>query len=121
MMEMMRSMCVRLEALEARSRPTQPAAHSALPTLSAQQSTQSATQLATQSDILQEEEQCSTENIAETVSSSSDTTGLLSTVSHQSTQPVQEEELQQANAENTAENTAEKPSGNKATIIKNTA
>ncbi|KAF6240112.1 hypothetical protein HO173_001722 [Letharia columbiana] len=33
----------------------------------------------------------------------------------------QEEELQQANAENTAENTAEKPSGNKATIVKNTA
>ncbi|KAF6220220.1 hypothetical protein HO133_003352 [Letharia lupina] len=49
--------------------------------------------------------------------SSSDTTGLLSTVSHQSTQPVQEKSLQQAKAENTAE----KPSGNKATTIKNTA
>ena len=81
MMEMMRSMCIRLEALEARSRPTQPAAQSALPTLSAQQ----VTQLATQSDILQEEEQ--------------------------------EKELQQANAENTAE----KASDNKATISKNTA
>ena len=79
------------------------------------------------------EEQCSMERIAETVSSSSDTTGLLSTVSHQSTQPAtqpvtqsatqpehsveQEEEPLQA----IAENTAEKPSGNKATIVKNMA
>ncbi|KAF6229457.1 hypothetical protein HO173_011584 [Letharia columbiana] len=57
------------------------------------------------------------ENIAETVISSSDTTGLLSTISHQSTQPVQEKSIQQVNAENTTE----KPSGNKATIVKNTA
>ncbi|KAF6238975.1 hypothetical protein HO173_002847 [Letharia columbiana] len=55
------------------------------------------------------------ENIAETVISSSDTTGLLSTVSHQSTQPVQEKSLQQANTENTAE----KPSDNKAPSTKN--
>ena len=58
-----------------------------------------------------------TEKIAETVISSSDTTGLLSTISHQSTQPVQEKSLQQAKAENTTE----KSSDNKATIIKNTA
>ncbi|KAF6238841.1 hypothetical protein HO173_003348 [Letharia columbiana] len=45
------------------------------------------------------------------------TLGLLSTVSHQSTQPVQEKSIQQANAENTAE----KPSGNKAPSTKNTA
>ncbi|KAF6241579.1 hypothetical protein HO173_000290 [Letharia columbiana] len=57
------------------------------------------------------------ENITETVISSSDTTGLLSTVSHQSTQPVQEKSIQQANAENTTE----KPSGNKASSTKNTA
>ncbi|KAF6232421.1 hypothetical protein HO173_009300 [Letharia columbiana] len=57
------------------------------------------------------------ENITETVISSSDTTGLLSTVSHQSTQPVQEKSIQQANAENTTE----KPSGNKAPSTKNTA
>ncbi|KAF6233980.1 hypothetical protein HO173_007810 [Letharia columbiana] len=59
-------------------------------------------------------QQVNAENIAETVISSSDTTGLLSTVSHQSTQPMQEKSLQQANAENTAE----KPSGNKAPSTK---
>ena len=73
------------------------------------------------------------ERITEIVSSSSDTTGLLFTVLHQSTQPAtqlvtqlviqpehlieQEEEPLQA----IAENTAKKPSGNKATIIKNMA
>ncbi|KAF6235754.1 hypothetical protein HO173_005949 [Letharia columbiana] len=75
------------------------------------------------SDVKQEEDlqqanaENSTENIAEIVISSSDTTGLLSTVSHQSTQPVQEKSIQQANAENTTE----KPSGNKAPSTKNTA
>ncbi|KAF6236554.1 hypothetical protein HO173_005335 [Letharia columbiana] len=66
---------------------------------------------------LLKQQQNTAENNAETVISSSDTTGLLSTVSHQSTQPVQEKSLQQANAENTAE----KASDNKATISKNTA
>ncbi|KAF6239896.1 hypothetical protein HO173_001504 [Letharia columbiana] len=68
-------------------------------------------------DLQQANAENTTENIAETVISSSDTTGLLSTVSHQSTQPVQEKSIQQANAENTAE----KPSGNKAPSTKNTA
>ncbi|KAF6231399.1 hypothetical protein HO173_010359 [Letharia columbiana] len=98
------------------------------------QSTQSATQPVTQPITQQEKEQCTTERIAETVSNSSNTTGLLSTVLQQSiqsaTQPVtqsatqpehsvkqEEKTLQQANKENTAE----KPSGNKATIVKNTA
>ena len=53
----------------------------------------------------------------EIVISSSNTIGLLSTISHQSTQPIQEKSLQQANAENTTE----KPSGNKAPSTKNTA
>ena len=100
----------RQEALQAKQTATQPA----------HQSTQSSTQPATQPEhsVKQEEEQSSTENITETVSSSSDTTALLSTVSHQSTQSKQEEEtLQQANAEDTVE----KPSGNKSTIVKNTA
>ncbi|KAF6235099.1 hypothetical protein HO173_006726 [Letharia columbiana] len=66
---------------------------------------------------LSKQQQNTAENITETVISSSDTTGLLSTISHQSTQPVQEKSLQQAKAENTAE----KPSDNKATVIKNTA
>ncbi|KAF6226764.1 hypothetical protein HO173_012268 [Letharia columbiana] len=66
---------------------------------------------------VERQQQKTTENITETVISSSDTTGLLSTISHQSTQPVQEKSLQQAKAENTAE----KPSDNKATVIKNTA
>ena len=65
-------MCIRLKALEARSRPTQ---------------------LAAQSDILQEKEQCSTENIAETVSSSSNTTDLLSTILHQPDTQQEEEPL----------------------------
>ncbi|KAF6236110.1 hypothetical protein HO173_005738 [Letharia columbiana] len=69
--------------------------------------------------VKQEEDlqQANAENTTETVISSSDTTGLLSTVSHQSTQPVQEKSIQQANTENTAE----KPSGNKAPSTKNTA
>ncbi|KAF6238777.1 hypothetical protein HO173_003284 [Letharia columbiana] len=58
-------------------------------------------------DLQQANAENTAENIAETVISSSDTTGLLSTVSHQSTQPVQEKSIQQANAENTAENIAE--------------
>ncbi|KAF6233515.1 hypothetical protein HO173_008246 [Letharia columbiana] len=100
----------RQEALQAKQTATQPA----------HQSTQSSTQPATQQEhsVKQEEEQYTAENITETVSSSSDTTALLSTISHQSTQSMQEKEpLQQAHAENTAE----KPSDNKATIIKNTA
>ncbi|KAF6231204.1 hypothetical protein HO173_010536 [Letharia columbiana] len=68
-------------------------------------------------DLQQANAENTAENIAETVISSSDTTGLLSTISHQSTQPVQEKSIQQANAENTAE----KPSGNKAPNTKNTA
>ncbi|KAF6235447.1 hypothetical protein HO173_006130 [Letharia columbiana] len=69
--------------------------------------------------VEQEEDlqQANAENTTETVISSSDTTGLLSTISHQSTQPVQEKSIQQANTENTAE----KPSGNKAPSTKNTA
>ncbi|KAF6233522.1 hypothetical protein HO173_008253 [Letharia columbiana] len=74
-----------------------------------------------------------TEKIAETVISSSDTTGLLSTVSHQSiqsatqpatqsaTQPEHSVEQEEEPLQAIAENTAEKPSGNKATVIKNTA
>ncbi|KAF6219485.1 hypothetical protein HO133_003952 [Letharia lupina] len=101
-----------------------------------QPATQPAIHSVTQSDILQEEEQYSIERIAETVSSSSDTTGLLSTISHQSTQSAtqsatqpdtqqEKKSLQQANAENTTENTAENPaeksSGSKAPIVKNIA
>ena len=95
----------KMAQLEARCRPTQSV-------------TQPTTQPATQPEhsVKQEEEQCGMEIIAETVSSSSDTTGLLSTISHQP-DTQQEEDPLQANAENTAE----KPSGNKATIVKNTA
>ena len=126
MMELMESIMATYSTQLATQSTTQPA------TQPAQQSNQSITQLVTQPvtqlatqpehSVKQEEEQCSPENIAETVSSSSDTTGVLSTVSHQSTQLEQEEEpMQLANAENTAENTAEKASDNKATTIKNTA
>ena len=98
---------------EARSRPTQSA------TQPTQLAPQSPTQPATQPEhsVKQEEEQCSTEKIAETVSSSSDTTDLLSTISHQPDTQQEEEPLQPA----TAENTAEKPSGSKAPSTKNTA
>ncbi|KAF6224752.1 hypothetical protein HO133_009946 [Letharia lupina] len=108
MMEMIRIMSTRLEALEARSRPTQPA------TQPAHQVTQQATPSVAQSDTSQEEDIA--EKSAETVSSSSDTTDLLSTISHQP-DTQQEEDPLQANAESTAE----KSSDSKAPSTKNTA
>ncbi|KAF6218607.1 hypothetical protein HO133_005958 [Letharia lupina] len=70
----------------------------------AQQSTQSATQPATQ-------------QVTQPPHQSTQSATQLATQSDTLQEEEQEEELQQANAENTAE----KPSGNKATIVKNTA
>ncbi|KAF6234890.1 hypothetical protein HO173_006820 [Letharia columbiana] len=77
-------------------------------------------------------QQANAENTAEKPSGNKATivknTAQLSKIPRHISHPLKEEqekELQQANAENTAENTientAEKPSGNKATIVKNTA
>ncbi|KAF6225629.1 hypothetical protein HO133_009629 [Letharia lupina] len=67
----------------------------------------------------------STKKITETVSSSSDTTGLLSTVSHQptqsATQPEHSVKQEEKPLQAITENTAKKSSDNKATIIKKTA